>query len=58
MTLTLHIEINGKISRTLENCEYEKRFDIAERLKKIYAGKTVTVFYTLKSKMNNEESNY
>jgi len=54
MTVTLHLEINGKVRRTIENCEYEKRHDIADRLKKIYPGKTVTVFYTLKSKMNVE----
>lgn len=56
MTVNLHIEINGKVRRTIENCEYEKRYDIADRLKKIYPGKTVTVFYTLKSKMNNENN--
>lgn len=54
MIVTLYLEINGKIRRTLENCEYEKRHDIAERLRKIYPGKTVTVFYTLKSKMDND----
>lgn len=53
MTVTLHIEINGKIRRSIENCQYEKRYDIAERLRKIYPGKTVIVFYTLKSKMDN-----
>lgn len=57
MTVTLHLEINGKIRRSIENCQYEKRYDIAERLRKIYAGKTVTVFYTLKSKMNNGTEN-
>jgi hypothetical protein len=54
MNVTLHLEINGKIRRTIENCDFDKRFDIADRLKNIYPGKTVTVFYTLKSKMNNE----
>lgn len=56
MTVTLHLEINGKIRRSIENCRYEKRHDIADRLRKIYPGKKVTVFYTLKSKMNDEEN--
>jgi hypothetical protein len=51
MTVTLHLEINGKLRRKIE-CEYEKRFITAERLARIYPGKKVVVYYTLQSKIN------
>ena len=56
MTLTLYVEVAGRI-KTKEECAYEDKEKIAEKLKGLYPGKEVIVFYKLKSKIGNEENN-
>lgn len=56
MTLTLYIEVNGRIKKK-EECAYEDKEKIADKLRGLYPGKEVVIFYKLKSKMNGGTTN-
>jgi len=53
MTITLYLEYKG-IIRIQATIPYALKEQIAERWRNMYAGKTVTIFYVVESKLNYE----
>lgn len=54
MIVTLYLEVAGRIVKVM-NIRYEDKEKLAAAWYRMYAGKMVTVFYKLESKLNYEK---
>lgn len=53
MTITLYLEIKGRVKRQ-EEIPYEMKDKTADTWRRMYAGKKVTIYYEVGSKLNYE----